>query len=44
MCGMNLLCHVLSGCDMFGVYVLPRHCGRLKCGVSVVGVWSVLGV
>ena len=35
-CGTcGILCYVLSACDMFGVYVFPRHCGRLKgvCGV-----------
>ena len=27
------LCVSMSMCDMFGVYVFPRHCGRLKWGV-----------
>lgn len=34
MCGTcGILWWVLSVCDMFGFYVFPRHCGRLKWGV-----------
>ena len=33
MCVVLAVWYVLSLCDMFGVYVFPRHCGRLKCGV-----------